>query len=390
MSTVDDMKRKDRTLEGWLSRNTVSVLVGVAIGAFLFALILAGLYVFVFRAPPASVDAATMGQVGDFFGGLLNPVFSFLSMLALLVALVLQGRELRMSRKELKLSRKEMRKSAEALESQNAAIERQQFEQTFFAWFGTYQTLLGEISTKAATQHGAIDTNVHWMTGRPALKDLWDKRLTLFKICIEIKELTDDPTWKQAYHSATGVDEGLFEGWSEGVEVSVYRRDPPPLYCPGILAFYQERPGGNSLVTQAAFSSWEKLYRTEEYQLDSLFRGLYRLIQWIDEIPDANFQDNKLRWHYVGIIRSQLSWIEMVFLFYNGLSERGGKFRRLVEKYALFDNLRTESDDILHHLRSHPPAGVSTYADAAFQSAVARAALGIAEVGRTDPSASAT
>lgn len=72
-----------------------------------------------------SGDPAAWGQFGDYVGGLLNPTFSLLALLALLATLGLQLRELRMSVREL-------RNSAEALRRQNETLHQQTFEGTFF------------------------------------------------------------------------------------------------------------------------------------------------------------------------------------------------------------------------------------------------------------------
>ena len=70
---------------------------------------------------------AEWGQIGDFFGGVLNPLFGFTSLFALLVTIAYQARSLRVSSEELKLSRDELSKSSSALTSQNKAIELQSF-----------------------------------------------------------------------------------------------------------------------------------------------------------------------------------------------------------------------------------------------------------------------
>lgn len=54
-----------------------------------------------------------MGQTGDFFGGMLNPLLTFLTFLALLYTLVLQ-------RTELQESRVQFKRSADALSEQNS------------------------------------------------------------------------------------------------------------------------------------------------------------------------------------------------------------------------------------------------------------------------------
>lgn len=46
--------------------------------------------------------------------------------------------------------------------------------------------------------------------------------------------------------------------------------------------------------------------------------------------------------HLGAVVRSLLSNHELVFIFYNCLSEKGRKFNRFAIEYALFDNLDVE------------------------------------------------
>lgn len=64
-------------------------------------------------------------QFGDFFGGALGPTFAFFSFLALLHTIVLQNRELRLTREELSDSR-------EIADQQKKSIILQRLETTFF------------------------------------------------------------------------------------------------------------------------------------------------------------------------------------------------------------------------------------------------------------------
>lgn len=49
------------------------------------------------------------------------------------------------------------------------------------------------------------------------------------------------------------------------------------------------------------------------------------------------------RYEYASIVRATLSQYELVLLFYNCLSSNGKeKFKPLIEKYAIFNNLRVE------------------------------------------------
>lgn len=64
-------------------------------------------------------------EFGDFIGGVLNPVFGFLGLIAILITVSLQA-------SELALTRDELRRSSEALESQNETFLKQSFENSFF------------------------------------------------------------------------------------------------------------------------------------------------------------------------------------------------------------------------------------------------------------------
>lgn len=88
------------------------------------ALVALGTYVWRFFGP-LSDQPGTWGQFGDYVGGILNPTFSFLALLALLATLGLQVRDLRISTRELQ-------NSARALVAQNETLRTQTFEATFF------------------------------------------------------------------------------------------------------------------------------------------------------------------------------------------------------------------------------------------------------------------
>lgn len=74
--------------------------------------------------------------------------------------------------------------------------------------------------------------------------------------------------------------------------------------------------------------------------LDHYFRMLYRIIKYVDE---SILLTKEQKYNYICIVRATLSWYELLVLFYNCLSKNGNKkFKPLIERYALFNNLRTE------------------------------------------------
>ncbi len=61
-------------------------------------------YLLKFYSHPISSTAAEWGQMGDFFGGMLNPILAFASFIALLYTVRIQSEELHLTREELKKS----------------------------------------------------------------------------------------------------------------------------------------------------------------------------------------------------------------------------------------------------------------------------------------------
>lgn len=100
---------------------TLKVLVCVAL---IIAAVIIGLYFSQFNGE-LSNSADRWGQFGDYLGGVLNPVFGFFMLIALLFTIVLQSRELADTREELKLSRVAMQDSKDIASRQAEHFETQ-------------------------------------------------------------------------------------------------------------------------------------------------------------------------------------------------------------------------------------------------------------------------
>lgn len=81
-------------------------------------------YVFNFRHSPISKSPEAWGQLGDYFGGTINPIISLCALIGLLVSIVIQREALSNSREELKNSREELKKNSEALSQQATYIRK--------------------------------------------------------------------------------------------------------------------------------------------------------------------------------------------------------------------------------------------------------------------------
>lgn len=75
---------------------------------------------------------------------------------------------------------------------------------------------------------------------------------------------------------------------------------------------------------------------------DHYFGFLYRIVKFVDEY-DTNILTKDDKYSYLCLLRAQLTKEELSILFYNCLSDYGKeKFKPLVERYALLQNIRPE------------------------------------------------
>jgi hypothetical protein len=258
---------------------------------------------------PTKWTFADAGQLGDYLGGVLNPVIGLGTICLLFVALLVQ--------------RHELKETARALKTANDLAGIQSFEQSFFSWLTTHRELLG-----------SMEFDKH--RGRVLLKQLYENDLK--------------PNWQQNYSAIEEAD-------------------------------------AKDLVRKKR-NAYIELFKTHRSELDAYFRTLFRLVEWIDKHQALTLAQ---RWHYVALVRAQLSWVELVFHFYNGFTPEGSKFVLLYNRYALFDNILTGKDLVIDCVVSGkvkefmdygngPPRPVQTpYDQSAFSSQLARDILGLNE-----------
>ena len=76
-------------------------------------------------------------------------------------------------------------------------------------------------------------------------------------------------------------------------------------------------------------------------KFDHYFRLLYRILKFVRDTPLITSFDDE--YEYTSLLRAMLSRYELVWLYYNGLSEYGvQKFKPLIERYAMLKNLRED------------------------------------------------
>ena len=77
---------------------------------------------------------SNFGEWGDFFGGVLNPILTFLTFMGLLITIIIQ-------QKELKESRNEFKGQKEALEKQQIEMTIQSFDNKFFQMLNSFNNI---------------------------------------------------------------------------------------------------------------------------------------------------------------------------------------------------------------------------------------------------------
>ncbi len=227
------------------------------------------------------------GTFGDKFGA-INALFSGLAFAGLIVTLLYQKEELKLQREELAQTREELKGQREEFEEQNKTMKRQRFENTFFNMLSLQQEIVANISFD------------------------------------EVKTIFDFNAHTQDVQRISYNGRALFREMYLNLKVSIDKKQ-----------FYQGVKGAIQANNYSAYS-----YISATTRFDHYFRHLYHIYKFVDT---SDLIEDSERYDYACIIRSQLSDYELVMMFYNCLSINGrDKFKPLIEKYSVFNNLRFE------------------------------------------------
>lgn len=228
--------------------------------------------------------------------GAINALFSALAFSGVIIAIILQKKELELQRDELKATNKQLEAQKNEFQAQNDTLRRQRFENTFFQMMSLQQEIVNGLSiqynekqrTTEAGQPGFAFTEVKsTLTGRIVFYKIFENSTTLF-------------------YGPDGA-EHKFRSIRDAIEAHGI-----DIYC--------------SLINIDIF--------------DHYFRHLYRILKFVDT---TDLIDDCDKYEYTAMVRATLSKHELVWLFYNCLSLAGkDKFKPLIERYALLKNLRKE------------------------------------------------
>ncbi|MDN2661830.1 putative phage abortive infection protein [Psychromonas sp. 14N.309.X.WAT.B.A12] len=233
--------------------------------------------------------AGDWGAFGDFFGGVLNPTFTLLSIILLAHTLFQNKKALNQANESIKLGQKSLDQSAKSLQQNQKALEinTQELSVSSKALESSSEALhsqtIGNVFFNLLEQHNNIVNNIHYnnTSGRSAFT----------KIVERIQAVSPLDTYNK-YH---------------------------------------------------------ELQMTKNHIFGHYFRNLYQIIKYIDEYSDLETEveinsETKLaqKKNFMRILRAQLSSDELVLLFMNCLPSMvdGGQFKDLLIKYEMLKHLR--------------------------------------------------
>lgn len=133
------------------------------------------------------------GQFGDYFGGVLNPIFGLGGFIALLFTLYHQ--------------REELEKTTKHFEAQTAIAQLQGFESTFFQLLGLYRQVVDDLKITAPFEMTGNPNSPGELVGRACLRGLHQELLERYLMRVQRGDLM------------TTLREGVQEVYGEFYEV---------------------------------------------------------------------------------------------------------------------------------------------------------------------------
>ncbi len=244
------------------------------------------------------------GVFGDFFGGVLNPILTFLTFLGLIVTIIVQ-------RHDLRLSRIEYERTAEALTTQSV-------ENTFF---------------NTLELHNKISENIKFDLSAFGGSAYREKLSSIKKFMnANLLGLNYDDTVSAAVRTAKNSTQHA-ETTPVIASITVYE---------GRAAFQEilKYLSSDSATPNQIVSRYVQIQEEHNHILGHYFRNLYQVLKMIDRYDETivSWESKK---KYASILRAQLSTKELALLFVNCLDNvcDKGQFKNYLIKYKMFEHL---------------------------------------------------
>ena len=267
---------KEATTEPIKQGDKLMLVAGCILGAVIIACVAA-----IYWRAHTPIDHERLGQIGDYYGGVLNPIIALATVGLVFITLHIQ-------REELKATQKELDRTRTTTEDQNRAIKRQVFEQSFFS--------LHE-HTRQRTQ---------------ALKNSSLKRFHL-------TTFNEDHFYSYIHSQFAGRQLGELIG-----------SDPDPEAVKGTIA-------------RELLRSWASFLEGSHSELETFYRLKWRLLNFIADQPiDVIPESEKQR--FMGIVADDMDQLEYKLVFLKGFLTTDRSLVPLINKYGLLEGFPITSN----------------------------------------------
>jgi hypothetical protein len=228
------------------------------------------------------------GQLGDFIGGILNPLLSFVALMAVLYSV-------RMQRKELGLARADARENYRIQIQQRQNFERQNFESVFFRLLDIHTRLTNEL--KIFSHEFELDPEGRSYHGRDAFNHIYSEGFN--------KGVTGNREWHDTIEKAVKDFERKYARY-----LAHYFRN-----------FYQI------------------LKHVDSFGIDPLRMNRRFSFLFIRQLV-VQYKNQRV---YANMLRAQLDDAELGVLFLNCLTAKGSGLKYYIERYSMLKHFEIEN-----------------------------------------------
>lgn len=271
--------------------------------------------------PLSNETHALRGQFGDKFGA-INALFSGLAFAGIIFTVLLQKRE-------LSLQREELEKNRQNLEEQTRNLGRQRFEDMFFNLLKLHSEITKDLDLPGHPGRRAHDYLFQHFANSDQEFNVF---ISLHKLSRErVRKLQEEKQIDEANYPE--LDQADISTIVEALTKQAT-----------VVESYLDRD--ESMHAQKIKRAYEKTCLALLDDFAHYFRNFYHTLRFID---DSKTIDNSEKKAYARILRSQLSDIELVSLFYNSIMpykvagremELGyPKLGRLLVRYDILQNM---------------------------------------------------
>lgn len=263
------------------------------------------------------------GQIGDTIGGITSPIIGLLG--AYLVYKALQA-QIDANSEIAKQFKEQQRADYE----QKKILVRQNFEQTFFNMLDIHISIVEQMRV----DKGKLQKEMDRKFGEEQTE--WRSQI------LEKREV-----FRGAYDVLISSIEKA-DDWHIYNNISVHKTFPIETYM------VEDQLSGSTVK-----SVYREVFKVLNTDLGHYYRNLYRIVKMIHKqnFLESAEKNDAIKYFYTSIVRSQLSDYEIHWLFFNGISEFGEKFKPLIIEYSFLKILDHSTDPQITKLRrfyEHP------------------------------------